>query len=75
MKLFNRSRKTLGQTTVEYAIIIALIAVAAIGAYMALGTSTTNLLKAETDKLEGNDATRETVDTSSVGGPTLQIGN
>jgi len=76
MKLFNRSRKTLGQTTVEYAIIIALIAVAAIGAYMALGTSTVNLLKAETDKLEGQDnVTRDTVDTSSVGAPSLQMGN
>jgi len=69
----NRTRKSLGQTTVEYAIIIALIAIAAIGAYMALGTQTTNLVKAETDKLAtGQAVTVEQADTSSVSGPSLQ---
>jgi Flp pilus assembly pilin Flp len=65
-------RKSLAQTTVEYAIIIALIAIAAIGAYMALGTQTTNLVKAETEKLAtGQQVTVDQADTSGVTGPSL----
>jgi len=76
MRTFKRSRKSLAQTTVEYAIIIALIAVAAIGAYMALGSSTVNLTKQNVEKMQGNaDADRGTVDTSGISGPTLGGGD
>ena len=72
-KLCLGGRRSLGQTTVEYAIIIALIAIAAIGAYMALGTQTTNLVKAETEKLAtGEDVTVEAADTSGIKAPSLQ---
>lgn len=72
MKMFRTGRKSLGQTTVEYAIIIALIAVAAIGAYMALGTQTQNLVKAETEALAGEEGvTVDRADTGSIGGPSL----
>ena len=69
--LHGRTRKSLGQTTVEYAIIIALIAIAAIGAYMALGTQMTNTVKAETEKLGGQDVDPEQADTSGVQAPSL----
>ena len=72
MTLFAK-RRSLAQTTVEYAIIIALIAVAAIGAYMALGTQTQNLVKGETQKLAGEDSvTVDAADTDSIGGPSLK---
>ena len=74
MRIFRRKRGPLGQTTVEYAIIIALIAIAAIGAYMALGTSTVELVKTEVKQLEGDSsATRTDVDADNVGTPTLDF--
>jgi len=74
MRVFNRRRKSLGQTTVEYAIIVALIAIAAIGVYMLFGESMVNLVEVETRQLEGDDsATRTDVDTSGVRKPTLDF--
>ena len=68
-----RARRGVGQTTVEYAIIIALVSVAAISAYMALGTQTINLIRAATEKLAtGETVTVEQADTSNVKEPSLQ---
>lgn len=73
MELFSRVRRRSGQTTVEYAIIIALIAVAAIGAYMALGTQMQNLVRGETEKLSGEESvTVEQADTHDIRGPSLR---
>lgn len=74
MRLFNRSRKSLAQTTVEYAIIIALIAVAAIGAYMALGSSNVKLLEHNVDRLEGGDSERVGHDVGDFKNPSLGDG-
>ena len=72
MKMFRKGRKGLGQTTVEYAIIIALVAMAAIGVYMALGGQMQNLVRAETEKLAGEeDVTVDRADTHDIRGPSL----
>lgn len=68
MKVTGRKK---AQSTVEYAIIIALIAMAAIAVYMALGGQLRNLVTSETNKLAtGSDQTVESVnnpDQSSSG--------
>lgn len=72
MKTLKNIGRRAGQTTVEYAIIIALIAVAAIGVYMALGTQTQNLVRAEVDALAGEEGvTVDRADTDSIRGPSL----
>ena len=72
MKAFRRfgdhARKGLAQTTVEYAIIVALIAMAAIGVYMALGTQIQHTVNAETERLASDEeVTVEKAETPEAG--------
>lgn len=72
MKMFRKGRKSLGQTTVEYAIIIALMAMAAIVAYMALGTQMQFLVRGQTEALSGEEGVQvDRADTSGISGPSL----
>ena len=54
MKLFNSSKKKmLGQGMTEYIIIVALIAIAAIGVFSAFGTTVKNQVAAMAEELSG----------------------
>jgi len=53
--LFWRKKKTLGQTVAEYALIVALVAIASIGILSLFGTQIRSLFNAMTKQIAGHD--------------------
>lgn len=56
MTYFQNSKKTIGQGMTEYIIIVALVAVAAIGAFKMFGQTAQNQIAGLATELSGNDA-------------------
>ena len=63
-----RNRKQLGQGMTEYVIIVALVAVAAIGVYSAFGHTLKHQVAAISNGLAGQDPTTETGDAATEAG-------
>ena len=62
-KLCGLRERSRGQTTAEYAIIVALVAVSSIAIILIFGDQIRNLFKAETEQISGDDtAVTESVD-------------
>jgi Flp pilus assembly pilin Flp len=59
MRYLQRKTRS-GQTTAEYAIIVALVAVCSISVIMIFGTQIRNLIGAEADQLSGNSTSNVT---------------
>ncbi len=59
MRYLQRKARS-GQTTAEYAIIVALVAVCSIAIIMIFGNQIRNLIGAETQQLQGNNAAENT---------------
>ena len=59
MKTATLKRRQLGQSMVEYVIIVALVAIAAIGLFGALGDTLTHQLAAITQELAGQNGSGE----------------
>jgi len=56
-----RKKKTLGQTVAEYALIVALVAIASIAILTLFGNQLRELIRAETAQLAGSDETPQDV--------------
>lgn len=70
-KAMRRSRSRTGQTTAEYAIIVALVAVSSIAIILIFGDQIRNIFGASTQQLAGDDTAtveEETVTTDALDG-------
>ena len=70
-KLCGLRERSKGQTTAEYAIIVALVAVSSIAIILIFGDQIRNLFKSETEQLGGDESAvteTMTVDDDDVGG-------
>lgn len=69
-----RFMKQLGQGMTEYIIIVALIAIAAIGIYSLFGDTITDQMGNMTEELSGGSATKDVVDSTKLTNATSQKG-